>query len=138
MLRAQINVTPLIDVLLVLLITFMVVTPITPGSLNVRVPAEQKDARVGPHPDTILITIDRDKSISLNRENIASTIDDLQPLAERLRTIFSQRDANANPARTVFIKAPEQLEYGQIATVIDAAKGAGAAPVALQVDGLER
>lgn len=153
--KPEINVTPLIDVLLVLLIIFMVVAPLKPSSFKARVPAEPPEmpSNVPPHPDTLAVVIDRNAALSLNRESGLGSTDDTAPLVARLRTIFADREANGSVSesfaddpqrpfpdrieRTVFIKAPRDLDYGSVARVVDAVKLAGAYPISLQIDALE-
>ena len=141
--KPQINVTPLIDVLLVLLIIFMVVSPMKPSSLKTKVPQEpQNDPIVNPHPDTLIVTIDRESSLGLNFETGLGSVEDPQKLIDRLRNIFDLRTAiygvghGSNIPRSVFIKAPRGLDYGSVAKVIDALKSSGADPIALQIDDL--
>jgi biopolymer transport protein ExbD len=153
--KPEINVTPLIDVLLVLLIIFMVVTPLKPSSFRTRVPAEPDGLPevVRPHPDTLAVQIDRNASLTLNQESGLGTVADATALVERLRGIFADRAANGSLSsaaesdperpypdrveRTVFIKAPRDLDYGSVARVVDAVKLAGAHPVSLQIDRLD-
>jgi len=144
MTKANINVTPLIDVLLVLLIIFMVISPIKPSSFKVKLPAEpQHTSTVEPHPYTLIVSVSHDASLELNRE-AAGRIEEASGLVERLKGIFSELesrralDENGNVARTVFIKAPKGISYGNVAKVIDAVKLAGAHPISLQLDALER
>jgi biopolymer transport protein ExbD len=150
----HINVTPLIDVLLVLLIIFMVVTPLKPSTFKARVPSQSEiDGPVAAHPDTLVVSIGLDSSLKLNAEAMLGTVADTTPLTKRLTDIFIQRVANGNvsqsfaddpnrPAndrieRTVFIKAPSHIDYGSVARVVDAVKLAGAYPISLQIDDLE-
>ena len=147
--KPHINVTPLIDVLLVLLIIFMVVTPMKPSVFEARIPSEPRDDRnVPPHPDTLLITVNRDASLTLNTENFGATIDDPGKLTIRLAEIFRSREANRSfeetpvghsprTNKTVFIKASRSTAYGDVAKVVDAVKLAGADPVSLQIDSLD-
>ena len=150
MTKPQINVTPLIDVLLVLLIIFMVVTPMKPSAFDARVPEEPNpNPLIKTHPDTLVVTIDVDSSLRLNQDQLAATVGDTQVLTERLRFVFDQRgrnaglepSPNADPSlkvqRSVFIKAPRSLDYGSVAKVVDAVKTAGADPVSLLIDGLD-
>ncbi len=150
----HINVTPLIDVLLVLLIIFMLVAPLKPSSFKTRIPAESK-AITGEreNPKTLAILIGSDTSLTLNRETGLGTVTEPEKLIARLKSVFEQRIANGDvsesfandpnrPAadrveRTVFIKAPRTLNYGSVARIVDAAKLAGAYPISLQIDGLE-
>lgn len=149
MTKPQINVTPLIDVLLVLLIIFMVVTPTKPSSLNARIPSEPDPKLiVDVHPLTIVVAVGTDSTLRLNKAP-SGTVDDPEPLVVSLAGIFDQRTqnltyaessgGNATPRieKTVFIKAPRNLDYGSVARVVDAVKRAGASPVSLQIDNLD-
>ena len=142
----RINVTPLIDVLLVLLIIFMVISPLKPSRFQAQVPAEpkdQQDVNVKPNPLTLVVAINREsRSISLNNDP-AGTIDDPTPLTNRLAEIFKQRENNGvfkegtnQVEKTVFIKSPKSVRYGDVVKVIDAAKSARAEPIGLQIDDL--
>lgn len=142
----RINVTPLIDVLLVLLIIFMVITPVKPSKFEAKVPAEPKNEQqldVKPNPLTLVIAINREnRSISLNNES-AGSVDDATALTAKLTDIFNQRTTNGvfregtnEVEKTVFIKSPTLVKYGDVVKVIDAAKMAGASPVGLQIDDL--
>jgi len=140
-----INVTPLIDVLLVLLIIFMVVTPMKPAAFKAKIPQQPvKDDRVNPHPDTLVVVVSPDNSLNINHETDLGTIDNPQKAIERLIDIFRLRSESyaaaamneANVPKTVFIKAPRGLNYGSVAKIIDAVKASGADPISLQIDGL--
>lgn len=142
----NINVTPLIDVLLVLLIIFMVITPMKPSRFEAKVPAEPKNQQqqnVKPNPLTLVIAISREtRGITLNNEN-AGNIDDPTALTGKLADIFKQRTDNGvfrensnEIEKTVFIKSPTSVRYGDVVRVIDAAKLAGAQPIGLQIDDL--
>ena len=133
----HINVTPLIDVLLVLLIIFMVVTPVKPSRFEALVPSESTNDKAEPHPHTIVISITADRLIRINNEASEGTVADPSATIDRLRTIFSKREANFVSERTVFIKAPLKIDYGSVAKVVDAVKTAGARPVSLQIDRLD-
>lgn len=141
--RPEINVTPLIDVLLVLLIIFMVVAPLKPTSFEARIPSEPTDEdRVEAHPDTLAVIIAADHSVRLNSEGGLGTVSDPEGLIARLKDVFAQRAANGSTSaglaeRTVFIKAPRSLDYGSVARIVDAVKLAGATPISLQIDHLE-
>jgi biopolymer transport protein ExbD len=148
MTKPQINVTPLIDVLLVLLIIFMVVTPMKPSAFQAKIPAEPKpELPAEVNPLTLVVDVRADASLRLNKEDNTGSVNDPQKLIERLRSVFDQRTQNmafAEPdgspphiERTVFIKAPRRLDYGSVAKVVDAAKMAGASPISLQIDDLE-
>lgn len=150
-----INVTPLIDVLLVLLIIFMVVTPLKPSRFKADIPT-QKDpnedlSKLKPNPLTLVVSISNDLGLKLNQDAIGS-VNDTGPLSQKLRQVFQERktlrayrvgmETRTDVAeeerieKTVFVKAPRALKYGDVVKVIDAIKGAGASPVGLQVDDL--
>ena len=142
----RINVTPLIDVLLVLLIIFMVITPVKPSKFEAKVPAEPKNEQqldVKPNPLTLVIAINREnRGIALNNESVGS-VDDPTALTGKLQEIFNQRTTNGvfrensnEVEKTVFIKSPTLVKYGDVVKVIDAAKMAGASPIGLQIDDL--
>ena len=142
----NINVTPLIDVLLVLLIIFMVITPVKPSRFEAKVPAEPKEQQqtnVKPNPLTLVVAINREtRALALNNES-AGTIDDPSALTGKLSEIFKQRTTNgvfregtSEIEKTVFIKSPQSVKYGDVVKVIDAVKIAGAQPVGLQIDDL--
>ena len=144
--KPNINVTPLIDVLLVLLIIFMVITPVKPSRFEAKVPAEPKNEQqldVKPNPLTLVVAINREtRVLSLNNES-AGTIDDPSALTGKLSSIFEQRSANGvfregtnEVEKTIFIKSPTLAKYGDVVKVIDAAKMAGASPIGLQIDDL--
>lgn len=143
--KPEINVTPLIDVLLVLLIIFMVVTPMKPSAFKAKVPSEPtKDTRVFPNDNTLVVVVSSDASLRINAESGLGTVNDSQKTTERLRQIFDQRTANyglsstgdGSIPRAVFIKAPRGIDYGSVAKVVDAVKMSGAEPIALQIDEL--
>jgi biopolymer transport protein TolR len=136
--RPEINVTPLIDVLLVLLIIFMVVTPMKPSSFDARIPSEPtRDPNVQSRPDTLIVAYVSDGAILINKEPTNATVVDTSNLSTRLQEIFRIREENANHERTVFIKAPTTLDYGSVAKLIDATKAGGADPISLQIDDLD-
>ena len=132
----QINVTPLIDVLLVLLIIFMVISPAKFSDIKAKIPAESRDENALPHPDTLIVSLEDDSSLRLNREN-AGNIDQTDNLTARLADIFRRRDADNEHEKTVFIKASRKTAYGKVVKVVDAVKSAGASPIALQIDDLQ-
>jgi biopolymer transport protein ExbD len=142
----HINVTPLIDVLLVLLIIFMVITPLKPSRFEAKVPAEPKDQQnvnVKPNPLTLVVAINKDsKQITLNNDPLGD-VNDTEKLTNKLREIFKERENNGvfrensnEVEKTLFIKSPKVIRYGDVVKVIDAAKMAGAQPIGLQIDDL--
>ena len=150
----NINVTPLIDVLLVLLIIFMVASPLRPHRFETKVPSEPNNTQeVTPNINTLVVTVNDDLTLRLNGLTAdMGTVNDMSKLNQRLVSLFEERTKNrvyrdgmatrsdlpdsARIERTVFIKAPKQLSYGEVAKVIDGLKGSGAQPVGLQLDGL--
>lgn len=149
-----INVTPLIDVLLVLLIIFMVAAPLKPHRFLAKVPDEPlKRTDVEPDPLTLVVTIETDRTLKLNELSGMGTVDDLTPLNTRLISLFEERRRNRvyrpdmvtrvdvpeqhRLQKTVFIKAPRSITYGEVARVMDGLKGSGADPIGLQLDGLK-
>ena len=152
--QPYINVTPLIDVLLVLLIIFMVVTPLKPSRFKADIPTQRDPnedlSKLKPNPLTLVVSIANDLSIKLNQDNMGS-VNDTTPLSNKLAQVFKERketraykvgmetsnvSEDEKIEKTVFVKAPRALKYGEVVKVIDAIKGAGASPVGLQVDDL--
>src|SRR5262245_55326099 len=142
----RINVTPLIDVLLVLLIIFMVITPVKPSKFVAKVHAEpknQQNIEVKPNPLTLVVEINRNnRTLTLNNER-AGSVDEPENLVNALKSIFTQREQNDvrregtnEIEKTLFIKSPTSIKYGDVAKVIDAVKEAGAQPIGLQIDDL--
>jgi biopolymer transport protein TolR len=127
--KADINMTPMIDILLVLLIIFMVITPLTPHGLEALAP-EPPDKKNQPPPDqdrTVVIVIDKDKSMHINNEDT-----DMDKLGPRLEQIFKTR-----AERVVFVKGDPDLEYQTVARAIDIAKGAQIDKVGLMTPKVE-
>ena len=154
----SINVTPLIDILLVLLIIFMVITPLKPARFKTLVPQPSDEineaAKVSPR--TLSITVKKDMTVELVRgaDKVAdASVNDMGNVATFLANEFRSRREGAvwRPGyenrpevppddrieKTVFIKAPQSFKYGEVVKVIDAVKGAGANPVGLQTELLE-
>ena len=146
MVRPQINVTPLIDVLLVLLIVFMVVSPAKPSRFDAKIPQVSQDrAPAVPNPETLIVIVGEDSALKINKQADMGTVSEPGKMIEALANTFRVRRAIAqsearNPdeiERTVFIKARSLTTYGDVAKVVDAVKMAGAFPISLAIDDLD-
>lgn len=142
--KPNINVTPLIDVLLVLLIIFMILSPLRPSRFETKIPNESRDGNVTPNPLALVVTVSPDLNLKINNENNYGTVSQPQNLQEKLLQTFNERTMNGvlrqgtnEIEKTVFIKAPRTLPYGEVAKVVDAVKQTGANPIGLQIDNLE-
>lgn len=149
-----INVTPLIDVLLVLLIIFMVVSPLKQARFTAKLPAppDQTVPPLAPHINTLVVTIGVDHTLKLNSLGDMGTVEDTTKLSTYLADVFRLRAQNHSYRaemlhrtdvaedlrieKTVFIKAPRSMNYGDVVKVIDGIKVAGATPIGLQLDDL--
>jgi len=150
--KPSINVTPLIDVLLVMLIIFMVAAPLRPSRFLTKVPSEHDSTPTEAPPLGLVVTIKSDRSLMLNMTNDMGSVYDTSKLSEKLAEVFQQRKQNhaykyelrdradlpddLRIEKTVFIKAPRALPYVDVVRVLDGIKGAGASPIGLQIDDL--
>jgi biopolymer transport protein TolR len=154
--RPNINVTPFIDILLVLLIIFMVITPLRPTRFKALIPQPPHNSPgIEMSPRTLVVSVGRDLRLTLIKGKTAvaeGSVDDPGEVAARIAEEFGRRKslgdwkpemiARADLApderieRTVFVRAPRSVRYGEVAKVIDGIKGAGAQPVGLQTDEL--
>lgn len=122
---SNINITPYIDILLVLLIIFMVITPVVQLELEVKVPQNlEEDQKAVVDPNVIVVSITESAQIMINSES--HTLGDL---GTALQQIYNERSN-----KSMFINASAKLSYGDVVRVIDIAKGAGVGDIGLMTE----
>ncbi len=115
-LMSDINVTPFVDVMLVLLIIFMVTAPMMVQGVDVALPETKRSSQLSTEEDQLVVSIDKDNKIRINDYEVG-----LDFLQEKLEKIFENRHS-----RAVFLKADKRIAYGRVVAVMSAIKGAGA------------
>ena len=123
--RADINVTPFIDILLVLLVIFMTISPAAPTGVKANIPQQPPPGPRQQEPEKVIVlSMDRNGVIKINQSEVEAS-----HLIERLQDIFKTRSD-----RTMFVQADDELLFNDVAQLIDAAKGAGVVRIGLMTE----